>query len=172
MRALLQDVRYGIRALRKAPGFTVTAVLLLGLGIGANAAIFTLVHGVLLKPLPFPEPERIVSVPHIPPQDIFPGAKTFAVSPANYLDWKAQNDVFSKMTIFSGDSLTLTGLGQPEALNAGLVSAEFFAVLGVRPLVGRLFQDGDDARDDTSPCSPRDSGRTASAPTPRPSARW
>ena len=145
MRALLQDVRYGIRALRKTPGFTVTAVLLLGLGIGANAAIFSLVHGVLLKPLPFAEPGRIVSVPHVPPQDIFPGAKTFAVSPANYLDWKAQNDVFSKMTIFSGDSLTLTGLGRPEALDAGIVSADFFAVLGVLPLVGRLFQDGDDA---------------------------
>src|SRR5690242_21232460 len=95
MRALVTAVRYALRSLRKSPGFSVLTVALLALGIGANTAIFSLVRGVLLKPLPFPEPDRIVSVPHTPPQDIFPGRATFAVSPANYLDWKAQNDVFS-----------------------------------------------------------------------------
>ena len=83
-------------------------------------------------------------VPHVPPQDIFPGMKTFSVSPANYFDWKAQNDVFAKMTILTGGNLTLTGSGQPESVSTAFVSADFFGVLGVRPLAGRLFAPGDD----------------------------
>src|SRR5215510_13564322 len=144
MHSLSRDIRFGLRVLRKNPGFSALAVVLLALGIGANTAIFSVVHAVLLKPLPFPQPDRIVSIPHTPPQDIFPGRKTFTVSPANYLDWKAQSDVFTKMSIYAGGSMTLTRLGEPESLSAGFVSAEFFDVLGARPLAGRLFAPGDD----------------------------
>ncbi len=144
METLGQDIRYALRMLRKTPGFAAVTVGVLALGIGANTAIFSVVHSVLLKPLPFPDAERIMVVPHVPPQDIFPGMKTFSVSPANYFDWKAQNDVFAKMTILTGGNLTLTGSGQPESVSTAFVSADFFGVLGVRPLAGRLFAPGDD----------------------------
>ena len=147
MRALASTVRYAFRSLRRSPGFALLTVILLALGIGANTAIFSLVRGVLLKPLPFPEPDRIVSVPHTPPQDIFPGRATFAVSPANYLDWKAQNDVFSGMTITTDGSMTLTGLGEPESVPVAYVSSEFFDVLGARPVVGRFFLPREDDED-------------------------
>src|SRR2546423_445773 len=87
MSLLAQDLRYGFRMLRKSPGFTAVTIAVLALGIGANTAIFSVVNGVLLRPLPYPDSERIVDVAHVPPQDIFPGHKTFSVSPANYLDW-------------------------------------------------------------------------------------
>src|SRR5215831_1549139 len=144
MHALLQDLRYGLRLARKNPGFAAVTAVVLALGIGANTAIFSLVHAVLLKPLPFPGAERIVSVPHTPPQDIFPGQKTFSVSPANYYDWKAQNDVFAHMTIWTEGVVNVMGQGEPESMTAGVVSSEFFAVLGARPLIGRLFAEGDD----------------------------
>ena len=144
MRTLAQDIRYALRMLRKNPGFAAVTVGVLALGIGANTAIFSVVNAVLLKPLPYPDAHRLVVVPHVPPQDIFPGMKTFSVSPANYFDWKAQNDVFEKMTILAADRMTLTGSGQPESVATAYVSADFFSVLGVRPLAGRLFASGDD----------------------------
>jgi len=142
---LAQDARYGLRLLRRSPGFAAMAIATLAVGIGANTAIFSVVHAVLLEQLPFPEPERLVSVPHTPPQDIFPGQKYFSVSPANYEDWKAQNGVFTHMALYTDGSVTVTGLGEPEAMQAGLATAEFFSVLGARPLAGRLFAEGDDA---------------------------
>jgi predicted permease len=142
---LYQDLRYGLRALRKSPGFAAVTIAVLALGIGANTAIFSVVHAVLLKPLPFPESDRIVAVPHTPPQDIFPGRKYFSVSPANYYDWKAQNDVFSHMAIVAGGISSVTGSGDPVSLPSFYVSSEFFAVMGARPLRGRLLGEGDDA---------------------------
>jgi predicted permease len=142
---LYQDLRYGLRALRKSPGFAAVTIAVLALGIGANTAIFSVVHAVLLKPLPFPEADRIVSVPHTPPQDIFPGRKYFSVSPANYYDWKAQNDVFSHMAIVADGMSSVTGSGEPVSLPSFYVSGEFFAVMGARPLRGRLIGEGDDA---------------------------
>ena len=144
MGSLLQEIRYGLRGIGKNPGFAAVAISVLALGIGANTAIFSVVHAVLLKPLPFPEPDRIVSVPHVPPPEIFPGRKTFAVSPANYLDWKRENGVFESMAAWGEDDLALTGSGRPEDVVAGIVAPDFFSVLRVRPLLGRTLVAGDD----------------------------
>src|ERR1051326_4748748 len=104
---LWQDLKYGARALRKSPGFTAVAVISLALGIGANTAIFSVVNGVLLRPLPYPESERIVAVWHTPPQESFPGMKRFSVSPANSLDWKEQNRAFEQMAVYVNGGLSL-----------------------------------------------------------------
>ena len=145
MGRLVQDLRHGARLLVRAPGFAVAALLVLALGIGANAAIFSVVHSVLLEPLPYPDSNRLVRVWHTPPAEGFPGSKTFAVSPANYLDWEAQNQVFDKMAIMGFTSLNLTGNGEPESVRAARVSADFFAVLGSRPLLGRALGPADAA---------------------------
>src|SRR5262249_19526848 len=113
------------------------------LGIGANAAIFSVVHAVLLEPLPYPDPARLVRVWHTPPPEGFPGVKFFAVSPANYLDWEAQNHVFDKIALIGFASLNLTGDREPQALRAARVSGDFFAVLGSRPFLGRTLGPGD-----------------------------
>jgi predicted permease len=141
---LLQDLKYGARVLRKSPGFTIVAVVVLALGIGANTAIFSVVNAVLLRPLPFGNPDRLVHVWHVPPPKSFPGISRFSVSAANYIDWKAQNDVFQDMAIFSGSSMNLTGGGKPEFVQAATVSADFFKVLGVQPMLGRTFVPGED----------------------------
>jgi putative ABC transport system permease protein len=144
MAAIQQELRYALRVIGRSPGFSAVAILVLALGIGANTAIFSVVNAVLLKPLPFPEPDRIVSVPHVPPPEIFPGRKTFAVSPANYLDWKSQNGVFESMAAWSSASMALTGMGRPEDIPAAAVVPEFFTVLRVRPLLGRMLVAGED----------------------------
>src|SRR5216684_7119520 len=111
---LLPDLKHGLRVLLKNPGFTAAAIIVLGLGIGANTAIFSVVNAVLLKPLPFRDPASLVHVWHVPPPKSFPGITRFSVSAANYLDWKQQNSVFSDMAIFSGESMNLTGGDKPE----------------------------------------------------------
>src|SRR5690242_13893602 len=109
MAGLTQDVRYALRQVRKAPGFALVAVITLALGIGANTAIFSVVYGVLLRPLPFKDADRIVRIWHVPPQSSFPGITQFSVSPANYLDWQKQNSVFESMAIYHYHPFTLTG---------------------------------------------------------------
>jgi len=135
----LQDLRYAARSFRKSPGFTAGVLLVLALGIGANAAIFTVVNAVLFKPLPFADPDRLVMVWHVPPPASFPGMKQFAVSAANYLDWERRQHVFERMAIQHSTPYTLTGHGQPEMLRGDDVSARFFQVLGVQPMEGRWF---------------------------------
>jgi predicted permease len=137
MARLLQDLRHGLRLLARNPGFAAAALLVLALGIGANAAIFSVVNGVLLEPLPYPESSRLVRVWHTPPPEGFPGMKFFAVAPGNYLDWEAQNHVFEKMAIIGYTSLNLTGDREPQAIPAARVSGDFFPLLGARPLYGR-----------------------------------
>ena len=144
MNRLIQDFKYGFRMLRKSPGFAAVAVLVLALGIGANTAIFSVVNAVLLRPLPYRDPSHIVHVWHVPPPKSFPGITRFAVSAANYLDWKQQNTVFSDMSIFSGERMNLTGGDKPEFLQAAAVSASYFSVLGVQPLLGRTFLPDED----------------------------
>jgi putative ABC transport system permease protein len=139
MNGLIQDIRYALRQLRKNPAFAAVAVLTLALGIGANSAIFSVVNGVLLRPLPYKDPNRLVRVWHVPPSKSFPGIATFSVSAANFLDWQSQNHVFEQMTIYRYKGFTLTGSEKPEQLDAGAVSSTFFSTLGVQPLLGRVF---------------------------------
>jgi len=144
MRTLLSDLRYGARVLQKSPGFATVAVLVLALGIGANTAIFSVVNTVLLRPLAFDQPERLVSLYHIPPPASFPGIPLFAVSPANFLDWRAQAHSFEGMSAYGFGRYTLTGKGQPEVLRTVAVTDGFFSVLHAQPKLGRLFVDGED----------------------------
>jgi putative ABC transport system permease protein len=139
-----QDLKYAFRVLRKNPGFALGAIVVLALGIGANSAIFSVVNAVLLRPLPYTDPERIAMVYHVPPQKSFPGMKIFAVSPANYLDWRHQSSVFDAMSIFHGATMTVTGKDQPEAVPGMVVSFEFFRVFGAAPLMGRTFTPEED----------------------------
>src|SRR4051794_34765589 len=145
MADLWQDLRHAFRSLRKAPGFAAAAIIVMALGIGANSAIFSVVNTVLLQPLPFRDPGRLVHVWHVPPPKSFPGITRFSVSAANYVDWKQQNSVFTDMAIFSGASMNLTGGDKPEYVQAAAVSSSFFSVLGADPLLGRTFLPGEDA---------------------------
>lgn len=136
---LSQDLRYGFRSLVKARGFTVVAVLTLALGIGANSAIFSFVDGVLLKPLPYQDPDRIVLVWEKPP-----GGGNNVVSAMNFLDWRAQSNTFEIMAASTGGSMTLSERGEPALLRIGRVSAGYFDVFGIKPAIGRTFEAGED----------------------------
>ena len=144
MNQLRQDFRFAFRMMRKSKLFTIIALLTLAIGIGANTAIFSVVYGVLLRPLPFRDPTRLVYLWHTPPQSNFPGMKIFAVSAANYFDWKAQSQSFESMVITSRVGLNLTGGGEPQALRGLQVSPEYLTVLGVSPLLGRGFAPDED----------------------------
>ena len=141
MGTLLQDARYGLRMLWKNPGFTLVTVLTLALGIGANTAIFSLVSAVLLKPLNYREPERLVMVWE---SDVANGFARDTPAAGNYADWKTQNRVFEEMAVQELRSYDLTGEGEPERLTAFAVTANFFPLLGVSPAVGRDFLPDDD----------------------------
>src|SRR5271163_2077079 len=145
MRALLQDVRYGLRMLGRNPGFTLIAVLTLALGIGANTAIFSVVNAVLLRPLPFPNSSRIVWA-----WGNFPLYDRAAVSPPDFLVYRAQNHVFEQWgAIGFGSSLfNLAGTGKPQQIRGSLVTQGFFETLGVRPLLGRTFSLADEQEHD------------------------
>jgi putative ABC transport system permease protein len=136
---LLTDMRYGIRQLWKTPGFSVVAVLTLAFGIGATTAIFSVVNGVMLKPLAYPEPERLVRVIEILPQ-----YGRFAVAPANFLDWRDRNSVFAGIAAYAGGNSTYAAAGGPERLVNADVSWNLFNVLGVRPVLGRSFRAEED----------------------------
>ncbi|MBO0723981.1 MAG: ABC transporter permease [Blastocatellia bacterium] len=137
MQKLLQDLRYGARMLLKSPGFTLVAVLTLSLGIGANVAIFSVVNAVLIKPLPFAEPDRLVWAWG----NNRNGGNSASVSPLDYLDYRAQNTAFGQFaaTISIPVFLNLTGSGEPERLEVGVVTGNFFQALGVNAALGRAF---------------------------------
>jgi predicted permease len=140
----LRDMQYGMRVLRKSPGFTLVAVLTLALGIGANTAIFSVVNAVLLRPLPFSDNGRLMMVWHTPPQKSFPGVPVFVVSAANYLDWREQNHVFEQMTAVGFGNFNLTNLGQPESVLGAKVASNFLTLLRTVPALGRDFNPEDD----------------------------
>jgi putative ABC transport system permease protein len=141
MQALWQDLRFGARMLLKNPGFTLIAIITLALGIGANTAIFSVVNSVLLRPLPYEAPDRLVYVWDSNPTAGFP---RFASSPPNFADWRQQQQSFEYLAAFLGWSFNLTGRGEPERLQGARVSAEMFPLLGVKPLLGRTFSPEED----------------------------
>jgi len=141
MDTFLHEVRYAARTLLKRPAFTGAAVLCLALGIGANTAIFSVVNAVLLKPLPYREPARLVGVWE---RSAERGRERNVVSPANFLDWRAQNTVFEEMAAFVDRRMNLTGSGEPEEVPVQFVTASFFPLLGARPMLGRTFTAAED----------------------------
>ena len=130
---LTHDLRQAFRTFRKQPVFSGIAVAILALGIGSSTAIFSVVDAVLLKPLPFPDAGRLVSI------DETSDGRTSAVSPVNYLDWRAQAKSFQGLAIYTEQSMTLTAGDRAEAVAGYSVSASFFPVLGVKPALGRWF---------------------------------
>ena len=141
MEPILQDLRYGCRTLLKNPGFAAIAVLTLALGIGANTAIFSVINAVLLRPLPYEDPERLVMVWE---DASFAGFPRNTPAPANYADWKAQNTVFEDMAAIRYGDFSLTGDGEPEKVNSFKVTANLFPVLGIKPVIGRNFLEQED----------------------------
>jgi putative ABC transport system permease protein len=138
-----QELKHALRSVLKRRAFSAIIVLVLALGIGANTAIFSVVNAVLLRPLPFNEPDRLVQIWHVPPAKSFPGFTKFAVSPANFLDWQAQNHVLEAMATFQGSSFTFGSSGNPQPIAGAEVGPEFFSVLRTRPLLGRIFTKDD-----------------------------
>jgi predicted permease len=141
MGSLFQDLRYGARTLLKAPAFTLVALIALALGIGANSAMFSIVDAVLLRPIPYPQPERLL--------DIYSRTRTFkqaSVSYPNLLDWQRRSRTLDGMAAYRYDNFTLTGQPDPERLRGLMASSTLVEVLGLRPLVGRTFVDAEDRR--------------------------
>jgi len=147
LETLAQDLRYALRTLRKNPGFTAVAVLTLALGIGANTAIFSVVDAVLLRPLPFKEPERLVMIWKSNPQR---GIPYMFASPPEFADWREQNRAFEGISAFTLADLNLAGGAEPERVHGVRVSANLFSLLGAEPTLGRAFRAEED-----QPAGPR-----------------
>jgi putative ABC transport system permease protein len=135
---LVSDTRYAMRSLRRSPAFTAVAVITLALGVGANTAIFSVVNGIVLRPLAYRDADRLLSLASIV------NRSAAAVSPRDFTDWRSQARSFSGLAAAYTSSTVLTGAGEPEQLSQARVSANAFALLGVRPLLGRAFVDGED----------------------------
>jgi predicted permease len=146
LEAFRHDLRYALRMLRHNPGFTATAVIVLALGIGANTALFSIVNGVLLRPLPYPQPEQLVTL-----RESKPNFATGSISLPHFLDWQKDNRTFASLAAMRGGrSLILTGLGNAEQLNCVMLTGGFFEQLGVNPVIGRTFTQ-DEARIGVAP---------------------
>ncbi len=139
MSTLMQDVKYALRMLGKAPGFAAIAILTLALGIGANTALFSVVNGVLLNPLAYPQPRQLAAI-----YATTPGATQGYVTYLNFLDWQRDTKTFSSMAMYRNDNYTLSGTAQSERVTAYMISADFFTVLGVPPVLGRTFRADED----------------------------
>lgn len=137
--SLPQDLRYGVRVLAKSPGFSLIAILTLALGIGANTAIFSVVNGVLLNPLPFHDPNQLVSM-----FQAMPNFKNGSISYPNFIDWRRMNTTFAGMAAYRSAGFNLSGNGEPERLHGEMISAGFFEILGVTPIMGRTFSADED----------------------------
>ena len=139
MATFWQDVRFGFRLLWKNSGFAAIAILTLGLGIGVNTALFSVVNGVLLNPLPFPDPDKLVA--------LYAKTSSFeqsSIAYLNFLDWQREAHSFTALSGFRSDDFNLTGAGEPERLHGHMITAEFFSALGIRPVLGRAFSPEED----------------------------
>jgi putative ABC transport system permease protein len=141
MDSLVADLRYAFRQLRRSPTFTLAAVACLALGIGANTAIFTVINAVLVRPLPYPEPERLVMLFEARKGD---AASRNVVSPADFLDWRAQSRSFERSAAIYDYGVNLTGHGEPAEVKAELASADLFPLLGLAPVIGRTYTTEED----------------------------
>src|SRR6201984_2125345 len=141
MGTLLQDVRYALRMLGKSPGFTAVAVLTLALGIGANTAIFSVVHSVLLRSLPYPQGQQLIFIRQ---QEKKLGVEDLSFSVKEITDYRAQNRTLSGLVEYHAMSFTLFGHGDPERVRTGVVSYNYFDLFGVKPLLGRTFLPDDE----------------------------
>ncbi|MGC2314449.1 MAG: ABC transporter permease [Candidatus Acidiferrales bacterium] len=139
MNTLLQDIRYALRMLAKSPGFAAIAILTLALGIGANTALFSVVNGVLLNPLAYPHPGQLTAI-----YATTPGATQGYVTYLNFLDWQREAKTFSSMAMYRNQDYSMTGTAQSERVTGYMISADFFTVLGVQPVLGRTFRADDD----------------------------
>ncbi len=139
MSNFFQDLRYAIRMLAKSPAFTAIAILTLAIGIGANTALFSVVNGVLLNPLPYPHPEQLITV-----HESKPNFRTGSISYPNFLDWQKDNQTLAAIAVHRQSSFSLTGLGEAEQVNAEFITPDFFSILSVNPVVGRNFAASDD----------------------------
>ncbi|MGC1265523.1 MAG: ABC transporter permease [Candidatus Acidiferrum sp.] len=139
MAILLQDLRYAIRMLLKSPAFSCIAILTLALGIGANTALFSVVNGVLLSPLAYPQPGQLVAI-----YGKTPGFDHAAINYLNFLDWQRETQTLSSLAMYRNQDYTFVGTGEGERLTGYMISADFFSTLGVRPVLGRTFRTEDD----------------------------
>ena len=147
MNTQMQDLKYGVRMLAKAPGFTAVAVLTLALGIGANTAIFSVVYAALLRPLPYLQPSRVITLTQSRGQDSAQPdqiRRFWNSSYPDFQDWVAQAKSFQSLAGFGGDGFLYNGVGEPQLLDAAQASTNFFSTLGVRPMLGRDFSAGED----------------------------
>ena len=145
MNTLFRDIRFGIRRLLWQPGFTTIALITLALGNGITTALFSVVNGILLNRLPFPQPEQLVTF-----DQSKPNFETGAIPYPNFLDLRKDNQTFSAMTILRATSFSLIGTGEAERINGRFVSADFCSVFGIRPVPGRSFVVGEDEPGDAS----------------------
>jgi len=144
---LLHDIRYGFRMLTNNPGFSVVAIVTLALGIGANTAIFSVVYAALMRPLPYWQPNRLITLSEVRPQEGKSTAldtRIWNASYPDYLDWTHQSSSFQSLAGFSGDGFTLHGAGEPEMVFGAQATINFFSTLGVKPILGRDFASGED----------------------------
>jgi predicted permease len=139
LQSVISDFRYAVRQVCKSPGFAAVSVLTLALAIGANTALFSVLDGVLLNPLPYPHPEQLVTL-----HESKPNFNTGSISYPNFLDWQKDNRTLSSMALSRSYSFSLTSLGEAEQIQAQLVTSDFFPILGVQPVIGRSFLLSDD----------------------------
>ena len=140
---LWQDSRYGMRMLRKYPGFALTVMITLGLGIGANATIFSVINAVLLEPLPYQEPDRLIRLWESNPGT---GLTEVEVSVPNFQDWQREQSVFEQLAASENATFNLTGTGEPQRVSAAKITANLIPTLGVAPALGRSFLPEEEVR--------------------------
>src|SRR5277367_6094561 len=139
MNGFLQDLRCAVRQFVKTPGLTAVVVLTIALGVGANTALFSVVNGVLLNPLPYPDPKQLVTL-----HESKANFETGSISYPNFRDWQKDNHTFSAMAIARDYAFSFTGTGEAEQLNGAFVSSDYFRILDVKPRLGRTFATGED----------------------------